>query len=137
MFRNKEGVAWSRINMFGYKRWDQLTKAEQESGNYERLEHHGQVYACKQNKKGQYVRIKDAEKTAGAQSIIDQFIASVGMTGEGSLGDMLDTIAAEKMPLTISVESQGYGDDVYNNVVGYYPAKDGVPVDAEEEPFGE
>lgn len=104
-FKNDEGaVAWHRFNFWGYQRWNELPEADQVSDKYEQVVFGETVYAC-EVKGDDLVRILDTKRTADAQSIVDQFIAAVGMTGE-KIGEVLDTLVGQN--LVIKIEDDEY-----------------------------
>lgn len=111
MFRDENGdVGWHRFNVFGYKRWDDLTDEQQSSDQYEKVVFGQQVYACKQTKDG-LVRIKDNKKTEGAQSFIDQFMATVGHTGS-SVNDAMEDLMATGIEFQVELVNEDYeGED--------------------------
>jgi hypothetical protein len=104
-FRDESGaVAWHRFNFWGYQRWDELPEADQSSDKYEQVVFGETVYAC-EVQGDDLVRILDPKRTSDAQSIVDQFIASVGMTGE-KIGEIIDTLIGQK--LVIKIEDDEY-----------------------------
>ena len=104
-FRDESGaVAWHRFNFWGYQRWDELPEADQASDKYEQVVFGETVYAC-EVQGDDLVRILDPKRTADAQSIVDQFIAAVGMTGE-KIGEIIDTLVGQK--LIIKVEDDEF-----------------------------
>ena len=106
-FRDESGaVAWHRFNMWGYKRWEELPVSDQASDKYEKVIFGSTVYAC-EVQGDKLFRVRDAKRTADAQSIVDQFIASVDMTGN-KLGDVLDTLVSEEIKLVIKIEDDEY-----------------------------
>jgi hypothetical protein len=110
MFRDAEGnVGWHRFNMLGYKRWDDLSDKQQESGKFERVTFGEQVYACKQQANG-LVRIKDEKRTAGAHSFVDQFVAAVGRTGQ-TVGEALPAMLESGEKFAVTLVDDDYGDD--------------------------
>jgi len=122
MFRNAEGdVGWHRFNVYGYKRWDDLSDAQQKSGDYEKQKFGQQVYACKQTKAG-LVRQKDSKRTAGAQSFIDQFMASVGRTGE-TVGAAMPSVKDNKETFMVTLEDEEYDGDSSVRVAGFNKEK--------------
>lgn len=123
MFRDSAGsVGWHRFNVFGYKRWDDLTNAQQEGGDYEKVIFGLSVYACKQTKAG-LVRQKDNKRTEGAQSFLDQFMASVGRTGE-TIGVGVAAIHKSKETFMITLEDDEYDGETSVKVTGFNKVKE-------------
>ena len=125
MFKNDDGnLAFYRANMMGYRRWEDLTEAEQTSDKYERVTFGDQVYACKLIK-GKLVRVTDKKRTAGAHSIVDQIMASVGMTGQ-SIGDAMDTVVGNATKLSITIVEEEYDGKTQYKVKSFSKVKEAV-----------
>lgn len=123
MFRDSEGnVGWHRFNVWGYKRWEDLSDVQQKSGDFEKVTFGAQVYACKQTAKG-LVRQKDTKRTNGAQSFIDQFMSACGHTGE-TVGDALPVIMDNKEAFIVNLEDDEYDGDVSVKVAGFNKVKE-------------
>jgi hypothetical protein len=129
MFHNEEGVAWYRANMLGYKRWEDLTEDQQNSNEFERVVFGDQAYACK-NVKGQLVRIKDKKRTEDAQSIVDQIMSAVGMTGQ-KIGDAMDTVVGNGTKLRITIDHEEYRGKTQTRIKNFTKVKEDDLVSAE------
>lgn len=123
MFRNDAGeVGWHRFNVFGYKRWDDLSDKQQASGDYEKVTFGSSVYACKQSKSG-LVRQKDNKRTEGAQSFLDQFMAACGHTGD-TVGDAMPGIEENKETFIVTLEDDEYDGETSVRVAGFSKVKE-------------
>ena len=87
MIGNTEGISFHRFNVFGFTQWPELTDDQQASEEYVKVIRNDKAYACKRNAKGKLVRIKSPKKTKDAESMLDNFMAVVGMTGK-SVGEL-------------------------------------------------
>ncbi len=133
MFRGKEGIAFHRFNIWGFARFDELTDEQQGSDKFAKVVFGETVYACKVQGDGQLVRIRDKKRCADAESIIDQFMASVGKTGV-SIGDAMADLVASEHELTITVEDDEYNGKDQLKVTRFNKAVATVEADGE---FGE
>lgn len=116
------GVAWYRANMAGFKRWDELTEAQQGDGKHEKVLFGDTAYACKLVK-GQLVRIKDKKRTMDALSIVDQIMSALGMTGQ-RIGDAMDTVVGEGTLMRIKIKIEDYDGKPQTRISGFSAVKE-------------
>jgi hypothetical protein len=102
-----KGGLTHRLNMDGFLRMKDLSKAEMESGMFTEID----SYACaKDPVTGKLVRITDEARTATCEGILDQFFASLGCP-VGSGIEALDEAIQTKKEFVINVTREEYGAD--------------------------
>lgn len=117
-FKDEAGaVQWHRFNMWGYKRWDELSDTDQADDSYCKVLFHGVPYACKVNG-NKKIRIKDSKRTADAQSFVDQFFTSLGMIGV-PVQEALDSALEKKIPFTVKLVDDEYNGKAQVKVKGF------------------
>lgn len=85
-----------RYHILGYKKYEDLTAKQKESGDYEPSE---EGYALKDGD-----RIVDEDNTAAAQRILSQVFSAVGLKAGSTLDDLDNLVKAREAECRITVE---------------------------------
>ena len=100
----KSGGMTHRLNGLGYVKYNDLSDAQKESGEYEDIG----GYACSANEDGQLVREISPEHTKQCKNILNQFAASIGAQAGDSLGDVLTRAIANQTKFRVTVFNDEY-----------------------------
>lgn len=104
--KGKSGGLTHRLNGLGYTKWNQLSDAQKESGDYE--EQGG--YACALNEDGILVREVSPEATKACNNILNQFAAAIGAKEGESLGDAIAKAIAQETPFRVTIINDEYNE---------------------------
>lgn len=102
--QGKSGGITHRFNGLSYVKWNQLSDAQKESGEYE--EHGG--YACTINEDGLLVREVSPEGVKACDNILNQFASAIKAKEGENLGDAIQRAIAEQTVLRITVVNDEY-----------------------------
>lgn len=100
----KSGGITHRFNGQGYRKYSELSKKEQESGDYEDVN----GYACSINDDGHLVREVSDEHTKECANIINQFANAIGLKEGTKLGKGIEKAIAEKSSFRVTVTVEPY-----------------------------
>lgn len=124
-FGSDKGVFMHRFNMRGYRSFDDMNEKE--------IEKHSIVnsggYACKVDKDGDSLRVKDATKTEACSNIINDFLFKIG--GADHDGADTDKLIAEKQLVIMKLEKDESPLGNGRTVIKYF--REYTPEDAAKE----
>lgn len=100
----KNGGLTHRFNALGYKRYDELSAKELESGKYENIG----GYTCMANKNGDMVRVIDKDRTQSCKNILNQFAAAAQIPVGESLMDGIAKAIASKTNIRVTVTNKQF-----------------------------
>ena len=100
--KSGKGSIVIRLNGCGYDKYEQLTKAQVESGKFEKAED----YAIT-DVKGHMVRKENKDNTASCRNILDQFFGALDLPLKSGIDD-LDQAVEDQRPMLITVTKTDY-----------------------------
>jgi len=104
----KNGGLTHRFNALGYKRYDELSAKELESGKYENIG----GYACVANKSGDMTRMIDTDRTQSCKNILNQFAAAAQIPVGETLMEGVAKAIANKTNMRVTVTNKQFeGED--------------------------
>jgi len=100
----KNGGMTHRFNGCGYRKYDELTKAEKDSGKYEDID----GYACYTDDEGDMIREEDPDRTEKCANIINQFASALQIEEGEDLMPALNRAIEDQVAFRVTVVNEPY-----------------------------
>ena len=93
-----------RFNGCGYRKYEDLSKEELDSGKYENID----GYACYKDNEGDIVREESEENTQACANIINQFASALQIEEGTELMPALEEAIASQKTFRVTVKNEPY-----------------------------